>query len=573
MSMGSSNHSAPEFPRREVDVVVVGSGAAGLTAAVVLAAGGLSVAVIEKADKLGGTTAISLGAVWIPNNHLMGQVGQEDSVEEGLTYLRAVLGNLYDDELLRAYVQSGPEMLLEMERISEVRFYPLPLTDYQPSEPGAKIARTLVPVEYDGRKLGNMIRDVRNPLPGFAAFGSMQTDGQHVPKLTAPFASFGNFAFTLGRLGEFALGKVRHSKGTHMANGNALVGRLLKSALDLGVELHCSTPLRRVMMEGGRASGVEVLSEGRTLRIGARCAVVLATGGFGANTEMRARYMPLAEDHLSAQPAENVGDGVAAGEAAGGQIAPPNAANGIWAPCSAHRAADGSILSVYPHFGPDRAKPGVIIVDETGRRFANEAEPYQTFVNTMNEKSIRKAWFIGDRTALRKYGMGIAMPAPLPYRHLVRDGYLIEAANLAELAGRIGVPTDALTQTVTTFNAHAAQGRDPEFDKGGNIYDNALGDWTHMPSPNLRPLEAGPLYAIRLHPGDCSSVLGLETSIDAEVLDKDGKPVAGLFAVGLDQNSIMKGAYPGGGSSIGPAMTFAYRAARRIAGMQRQGSA
>lgn len=555
-------------PDHGFDVIVVGSGAAGLTAAVLAAAYGLSVVVIEKAASFGGTTALSGGAAWIPNNHLMKQVGQEDSEEEALEYLRAILGNLYDDHLMRTYIRSGREMLLELERVSEVRFYPLPLTDYTPSAPGAKLARTLVAVEYDGRKLGDTIRDVRNPLPGFAAFGSLQTDPQHIGKLTAPFSSFQNFAFTLRRMAGFVRGLAKYGKGTHMANGNALVGRLLKSAKDYGIELRHSTQLERLVQADGRVTGVEVLGDGRTYGIAARKAVILATGGFGASADMRKLYMPLADDHLSAQPIENVGEGIAAGEAAGGHIAPANAANGVWAPCSARRAADGSILSVYPHFGPDRAKPGVIIVDDRGRRFANEAAPYQDFVNTMNAKGIGKAWFIGDRTALRKYGMGIAMSAPLPYRHLVRDGYLIEAADLAELAGKIGVPADALEETVSAFNRYAAGGLDPEFGKGANIYDNALGDWSHAPSPNLRPLEAGPLYAIRLHPGDCSSVLGLETSVDGEVLDSAGSPIAGLFAVGLDQNSVMKGTYPGGGSSIGPAMTFAYRAARKIAGKE-----
>jgi succinate dehydrogenase/fumarate reductase flavoprotein subunit len=556
-----------EFPET-YDVVVVGSGAGGLTAAVLAAAYGLSVLVIEKASQLGGTTALSGGGAWIPNNHLMHAVGQEDSEAESLTYMRHILGNGFDDAFARAYVRSGPAMLRELEQLSEVRFYPIPLSDYSPATEGAKLARTLIATEYDGRELGRMIRDVRNPLPGFAAFGSFQTDPQHIARLTSVFRSREGFVFTMKRMAGFLRDVLRHGKGTHLANGGALVGRLLKSAIDRGVEIRLQTALDQLVVEQGRVTGLVARTKRGSVRIGARHAVVLATGGFGANEAMRRLYMPLADDHLSAQPDENVGDGICLGETAGGHIASPNAANGVWAPCSAHRDAQGRIRSVYPHFGPDRAKPGFVIVDAQGKRFANEAAPYQTFVNVMNTHGIRRAWFIGDTRALRTYGMGVAMPAPLPYKHLVRDGYLIRAATIGDLAKRIGVPERALVETIAEFNRHAADGRDPAFGKGTNIYDNALGDFNHAPNPNVGPLTVAPYYAVMLQPGDCSSTLGLETTIDAEVIDAAGAPIPGLFAVGLDQNSLMKGTYPGGGSSIGPAMTFAYRAARKIAGRE-----
>lgn len=560
-------------PDPAYDVVIVGSGAAGLTAAVLAASYGLSVAVIEKADQLGGTTALSGGAAWIPNNHLMREIGQDDSEEESLAYMRAVLGNHYDDAFARAYVRSGPAMLREMESLSQVRFYPIPLSDYSPANPGAKLARTLIAVEYDGRRLGQLIRKVRNPLPGFAAFGSFQSDPQHAGKLTAPFRTLGNFTFTVRRMAGFVRDLVLVGKGTHMANGNALVGRLLETATARGVAIFPATALVDLVVDGGEATGVVAASDNKSFVIAANKAVILATGGFGANLEMRRRYMPLAEDHLSAQPAENVGDGIRAGEKVGGHIAPPNEANGIWAPCSALLDADGEVSSVYPHFGPDRAKPGFIIVGPDGHRFANEAAPYQDFVNTMNAREIRKAWFIGDHRALRKYGMGIAMPAPLPYRQFVRRGYLVRANSISELAAQIGVDAAVLEATVSRYNDHAVRGEDPDFNKGGNIYDNALGDFEHGPNPNVGPLVRAPYYAVRLHPGDCSSTLGLETTVDGEVIGSHGLPIRGLFALGLDQNSLMKGTYPGGGSSIGPAMTFAYRAARKIAGKDNEGHA
>jgi succinate dehydrogenase/fumarate reductase flavoprotein subunit len=523
------------------------------------------VLVVEKAPVFGGTTALSSGGAWIPNNPYMASVGQHDTPTEAYTYLRATLGTAYDDALAKAFVETGPEMLHYLNANTEVRFYPVLLPDYQPHAPGAKAARTIIATEYDGRKLGRLIRYIRNPLPGFVAFGSLQSDLQHVPKFTSVFSSWEGFCFTAKRLSAFAADYLRYGKGTQMAHGNALIGSLLKTALDSGVDMRRSTAAVRLGKTGTRVTDITVEVDGQILRIIVRRGVVLASGGFGANAAMRAKFIPQSDVHLSAQPTTNVGDGIRLGESVGGVLAKPNVANGIWAPCSAHRAPDGSIRSVYPHFGPDRGKPGTIIVDVNGRRFDNEAAPYQQFVNRMNENAMRKAWFIGHRAALRKYGMGIAMPAPLPYRHLVRDGYLIEAPTIEALAKKIGVPVDNLVQTVGRFNEFAKKGEDPDFARGTNSYDNAQGDFKHQPNPNLGPLTAAPFYAIELRPGDCSTVLGMTTTPDGEVLTGEGDPLPGLFAVGLDMNSMMYGCYPGGGSSIGPALVFGYRAGKCLA--------
>ncbi len=549
----------------QFDVVVIGSGAAGLTTAVVAAQQGLSILVVEKADVFGGTTAYSSGAAWIPNNPYMADVGQSDSGDDARAYLRATLGNHYDAALTDAFIESGPEMLRYMEANTHVRFYPVLLTDYTPSAPGAKLARTIMATAFDGRALGKLIRHVRNPLPGYVAFGSFQSDAQHAGKLTSAFKTREGFLYSAKRMAGFLRDLARHGKGTHMAHGNALIGRLLRTGLDAGVTLWRSSPAEKLVVENGAVTGVVVRQDGHDRTVLARKGVVLASGGFGANAELRAKYMPQPAVHLSAQPAENVGDGIRIGQSAGGALGVPNAANGIWAPCSAQRDGRGKIISVFPHFGPDRGKPGTIIVGPDGKRFADEAEPYQTFVNTMNSRGIGTAWFIGHKTALRKYGMGVAMPAPLPYRHLVRNGYLTEAPTIGELARRIGVPVDTLEATVVAFNANAGRGEDPEFNRGGNIYDHAQGDFGHMPNPNLAPLTDAPFYAIKIHPGDCSSVLGLETTVDGEVIGADGVVIASLYAVGLDQNSMMRGFYPGGGCSIGPAMTFGYRVARHLA--------
>ncbi|WP_321818693.1 MULTISPECIES: FAD-dependent oxidoreductase [unclassified Paraburkholderia] len=547
------------------DVVVIGSGVAGLTTAVVAANHGLKVLVVEKSDLFGGTTAFSSGGAWIPNNPYMESVDQHDTPEDAYTYLRATLGDSYDPALVKAFVETGPEMLRYMDTKTHVRFYPVLLPDYHPCEPGAKVARTIIAEAFDGRRLGRSIRHVRNPLPGFVAFGSFQTDMQHAPKLTSAFRTWKGFRFSTKRMAGFVRDLALYGKGTHMAHGNALVGRLMKSAIDAGVTLRRATPAVRLVKDAEKVIGLVIKVDRAEVMVTVRKGVVLASGGFGANSKMLEKYIPLPDVHLSAQPIENVGDGIRLGQEAGGAFAHPNVSNGIWAPCSAHRAPDGSIKSVFPHFGPDRGKPGTIIVDIQGRRFANEASPYQEFVSHMNANGIRKAWFIGHKTALRKYGMGVAMPSPLPYRHLIRDGYLFEAPTITELAQKIDVPIDNLEQTVACFNEFALQGRDPNFLRGANSYDNAQGDLAHSPNPNLGPLCDAPFYAIEIHPGDCSTTLGMKTTPDGEVLSTEGAPIPGLFAVGLDMNSLMYGRYPGGGSSIGPALVFGYRAGKKLA--------
>jgi succinate dehydrogenase/fumarate reductase flavoprotein subunit len=546
----------------QFDVIVVGSGAAGLTTAIVAAQAGLSVLVVEKAALFGGTTALSFGGAWIPNNHHMPAAGQSDTPADAYAYLRAVLGDWYDEAFARAYVETAPGMLRYMEERTELRFGPGGLPDYRLGAPGAKASRIVATLPWDGRALGKLIRHVRDPLPGFRLFGSFQVDPTELPHLTAPFGSGEALVHTVKRMAGFVRDIFVHGKGTWLANGGALVGRLLKSAVDAGVSLRHSSPAIRLVTSEGVVTGVVVEHGGVEQEILAQCGVVLASGGWGANEALRARYMPLPAAHLSTQPAECVGDGIAMGQGAGGELVEENEANGIWAPCSARYDRLGRIVSVFPHFG-DRGKPGEIIVGTDGRRFINEACSYQDFGNAMNARGIESAWLIADRTALRQYGIGLALPA-LPFRHLVRAGYLIEARTLAQLADRIGLPAGRLERTVAEFNANALHGKDPEFGRGTNIYNHMQGDPAHKPNPNLGPLDDPPFYAVRLQPGDCSSILGLRTSIDAEVLRADGSAVPGLYAVGLDANSMMRGTYPGGGASIGPGMVFGYRAAKHL---------
>lgn len=548
----------------ETDVVIIGSGAAGLTAAITARKLGLEALVVEKTALFGGTTAYSGGAPWIPCNHVMKQIGLDDSREAAERYLRAVLGDSYRDDLVQPYLDNAPQMLQFLERDSEVRFKPFPLPDYESHLPGAARCRSLLTPEFDGRRLGKRLAELRQPLPQLMLFGSMQIEGADIHPMRHALKTWAGFKHTAKVMRRFVLDKVRHGRGTRLVNGNALAARLFYSAIESGVALWKNTPALELVLEDGTVCGAVVEHDGKRVTVKARRGVLLATGGYGANDKMRAKYLPTPEHHYSLQPEGNVGDGIRLGMGAGAVHDPAHAGDCIWTPVSVLRKPDGSIVK-YPHIFIDRAMPGCIVVDPGGKRFVNEGTSYQNFVGTMHRRGLTKVHLIANRDFLRRYGMGLVRPAPFSESAFLEAGYLIEAPTLTELASRIGVEARQLEATVRRFNEGAVRGEDPDFGKGADAHSKFRGDQTHQPNPSLGPIGEGPYYAVALHPGDLSTVGGLETNGSAQVLDAAGRPIPGLYASGLDMNSIMRGHYPGGGSSIGPAMTFGYIAASHMA--------
>ncbi|MGE0330288.1 MAG: FAD-dependent oxidoreductase [Ramlibacter sp.] len=553
----------------ETDVIIVGSGAAGLTAAITARKLGLKALVLEKTPLFGGTTAYSGGAPWIPFNHVMRQIGLNDSREAAQTYLKAVLGEAHVPDLVNSYLDNAAAMLRFMEDNSEVRFKPFPLPDYESGMPGAAKCRTLLTPEFDGRRLGARLADLRMPLPQLMLFGSMQVEGADIHPLRHTLKTWAGFRHTTKMMARFVRDRVLHGRGTRLVNGNALAARLFHSAIECGVTLWNNAPALELVTTGGAVTGVVVQRDGKRLTVRARRGVLLASGGYGASQKMRAKYIPMAEHHHSLQPEGNVGDGIRMGAAAGGWHDPRHAGDCIWTPVSLYRKADGTVVK-YPHIFIDRAMPGCMVVDPSGRRFVNEGTSYQTFVRTMHERGFTRVHLVANRDFLRKYGMGLARPAPFSERAYVDAGYLIEAPTLDELARRIGVAPVALQETVERFNASAASGTDPDFGKGADAHSRFRGDQTHGPNPAIGPVGPGPYYALALYPGDLSTVGGLQANGRAQVLDEAGQPVPGLYAAGLDMNSMMRGQYPGGGSSIGPAMTFGYIAAHQMAAARAQ---
>jgi succinate dehydrogenase/fumarate reductase flavoprotein subunit len=554
------------------DLVVVGSGCAGLTAAVVAGKHGLKVLVVEKTKYFGGTTAFSSGGIWIPNNHKQPELAiNDDSFEKATTYIKDVLGDTYDKTKISQFLNKGPEMLKWVEENASLEFKPIPLCDYFPEKPGSSVARTLLPPAFDGRQLRGQatIKDIRYVLQGYSAFGSMQVDPFQLDILKSPFSSLSNLRTGVGLVSRHVIDLLLYGKGTSLHNGNALVGRLIKSGLDTkNVTFWKNSPALHMIIENGGIQGLTVGSEksGSPRRIQARKGTILATGGFGRSTEIK----DLNPHEWSAAPSGNVGNGIRLGLEAGGILPEKNRNNGIFAPMSIlhHKnflGQETGQIRRYPHFGIDRTKPGAIIVDSSGRRFANEAAPYQEFVKAMHQKNIKKAYFIGDRKFLRSYGMGMALPWPYPIWNVLRQGYLISAKTVRELAGKMGIPEEALVQTVKKANEMAETGVDPEFSKGSNAYDQFYGDpAAGLKNSNLGFCRDGPFYALPIYPGNVSTLYGLDTNENAQVLGQDGKPISKLYAVGLDQNHVFRGEYPGGGSSIGPGMTFGYVSAKHL---------
>lgn len=554
----------------EVDVVVVGSGAAGLAAAIVAAHAGLDVLVIEKTQWFGGSTAVSGGAVWIPDNHLMGDVGQTDSRESVMRYLQGTLGNHLRADMIEAFLDNGPRMLRWMHDNTELRLAARAVTpDYDSEAEGAASGgRALDPVPYDARRLGPLFKRLRPPFRTFMAFGGLMVGRADIDHLLGALRSRQSFAYSMRLLGRYALDRLRHRRGTRLLMGNALAARLLRSAADAGVRLWTDTAAGELLQEHGQVAGLMATRKGQAVRLRARRGVVLATGGFAASSAHRNRLIPHPELHRSMSPDGNTGDGAAMAERVGGALQEGNANHAFWAPVSVRHHKDGT-ETAFPHLIMDRSKPGLIAVNGTGARFTNEALSYHDFVEAMHRANERApslpSWLICDHRFLRRYGMGMARPGLRPHGRLIREGYLKRARTLAGLAAAIGVPTAALEDTVRRVNGFAITGVDADFGKGSTAYNRYLGDAAHGPNPCLGPIEHAPFYAVAVWPGDIGSATGLRTDAAARVLDAASHPIPGLYACGNDMNSVMAGLYPAAGITLGPALTFGFIAGEALA--------
>lgn len=568
--MTGSEHSAIET--YECDVLVAGSGASGMSAAITARSRGLDVLIVEKEPRFGGTTARSGGWLWIPGTSLAKAYGIEETPEQARTYLRHEAGNNFDAARVDAFLSAGPEAVDFFTTKTSLRFdMPLVFPDYHAEAPGgAQGGRSMVTRPFDGRELGDLIKTLAMPLPELTVFGMMLGSGKEIIHFMRVTKSLTSAVYVAKRLSRHLMDVLRYGRGMTLTNGNALAGRLAKSALDLKIPMWLSSPVRELTVENGTVTGAIVSREGREVRIRARQGVVLACGGFPHDVERRRRMFPHAptgNEHFSPGPSGNTGDGLRLAEAAGGHVEDrlPNAA--AWVPVSLTTRKDGS-KGVMPHF-IDRAKPGVIAVMRDGRRFANEGNSYHDFVQAM-VKAARPgeeiaAFLVCDHKTLRKYGLGCVPPFPMPLGHHLNTGYLMRGDTLETLAAKAGIDAKTFAETVKQFNATAPQGHDAAFGKGSKAYNRYQGDALHGPNPCVAPIENGPFYAIKMVIGDLGTYAGIVTDENARALDAEGRVIPGLYAAGNDMASIMGGNYPGAGITLGPALTFGYIAGRHLA--------
>ncbi len=547
------------------DLLVVGSGGGGLTAAITARWNHLDVLVVEKDAVVGGATAVSGGYIWIPVNHVSRGAGVTDTPEAARRYLRHEAGACFDAQVAEAFLDAGPRMVEFLERETAVRFMPAAtFPDYHPDAPGgAPGGRSILAEPYDGRELGAHLKLLRRPLPETTLWGLNVGSGTELGHFFKATRSLTSAAFVARRIAIHAFHLLRYGRGMRLSNGNALVGRLLRSAIDLGVRFMVSSPVIELESAGGAVTGAVVGTPRGETRIEAKYGVVLACGGFSHDPRRKMALYPhvrAGADHASPVPASNTGDGLRLGEAAGGVVETqlPNA--GAWAPVSIVRRADGS-KGVFPHV-IDRAKPGVIAVTRRGTRFVNESCSYHDFVQAMIAahpgQSDVCAFVVCDHRTIRRYGLGYARPFPMPLGPLLASGYLVSGATINELAQRAGIQPAALADTVRTFNEEARQGRDAKFGKGTTVYNRFQGDPEHAPNPCLAPVEHPPFYAVKMIPGDIGSFAGLRADRFGRVLDARRQPIPGLYVAGNDMRSVAGGNYPGGGINIGGAMAFGY---------------
>ncbi len=559
----------------ECDLVVVGSGAAGLTAAIVAKKRGLDVVVLEKEPVFGGTTALSGGVLWIPLNLHGRRQNPADTREAVRTFMASETGPYYDAAAVEAFMDQGPKMVEFFERETEMHFVPTLYPDYHPDAPGgAAIGRSILAQAYDIRGLGKDMARLKPPLKTITFIGMMfnssNADLKHFFLATKSLASF---LFVAKRLLTHFKELALYGKGINVTSGNALAARLAKSALDLNIPILTSSPAKEIVMDNGKAVGVKVsgaYDDSGSYTITARHGVVLACGGFPHDVQRIAKAYPHVArggEHLSPCPTGNTGDGTRMAEAAGGVADIRFKDSAAWMPVSRVPYKNGD-FGVFPHL-LDRYKPGIIGVLKNGRRFTNESNSYHdvgaALTRACEGQKDTAMWLVCDAATIAKYGLGYAKPAPMPLGGLIRNGYLVKGQTLAELAAKAGIDPTGLAQTVRDFNVGAVNGEDPAFKRGSTAFNRYLADPENKPNPCVGPILKGPFYALKLVMGDLGSFDGIKTSVVGEVLRRSGSTVEGLYAVGNDRASIMGGNYPGAGITHGPNMAFAFLAANTIA--------
>jgi len=558
---------------RTVDLLVMGSGAAGMGAAVRGHDLGLDVLLVEKSELYGGNSAMSGGVCWVANNPGMAGEGIPDSDEEGFKYLKHITKGEVPDDRLWLYIRESKRVLAYLHDKTHVRYVPLAkYTDYYPEAPGGRDGgRSMDPLPFDGSKLREDLIRLRRPHPQsqiLGKFGITAKEAQAaigVGFTTMVFMAWQMFLYFLRHFK-----RKRWGRDTKLCAGNSLMGRLLLSLKDRNIRAWLNTSIEELVFEDGRAVGAVLNKEGEILRVKARRGVVLAAGGFSRNLEMRQKYQrhPITTEWTAGTPS-NTGDAIRMGAEAGGALGLMDEA--WWTPVSLVPRSPFSWVLVV-----EKSLPHGLFLNQDGKRFTNEAAPYIDVVNGMYDDVEKTGaadprWFhIFDATYRKSSIAGPVAPAKvmpdkkLPRRY--RDGnFLYKAESLDELCEQLKIPAATAKAAITRFNEYAVKGEDPDFNRGWSAQDRYYGDPNVKPNCSLGPIETGPFYAVQIYPGDLGTKGGLVTDEHSRVLREDGRLIPGLYAAGNSAESVMGRTYPGAGGTIGPALTFGFLAAEDAA--------
>ncbi len=541
-----------------VDFLIVGSGGGGLSAAIAAKEAGLDPLVLEKQTLVGGSTAMSGGVMWVPNNVLMQDEGVADSLDEALVYMQSTLGDPDRTNPLarrRAYVTAGNELvgLLQRRGVEFVRAEGF--SDYYSELPGGiDRGRSIESQPWNADLLGEEWRD--KIMPGMAQHIGLVVKTNELRSIQYFNRSFKALFVAARVFLRTVISKVRRQK--MLTNGAAIIGQLLRLALDDGIPIWTDSPVEELIVEGGRVVGARITRDGKSMSIQGRNGVLLAAGGFAHNSEMRRKYSGGVNDgSLSIANPGDTGEVLEMGIALGAGIDFMD--NAWWLPSTIPELGASTM-------GQSRQRPGGILVDREGKRFVNESAAMGDVAVAMYDHDSAPCWAITDDAYRRRYAAGMGLPGHMP-KDWFANGWVKKAETLEDLAKLIDVDADNLVLTVSTFNTNAEKGLDPEFGRGVSAYNRALGDPAYKPNPALGPVSEGPFYAVQIFPSDAGTGGGLVADEFSRVIGENGLPIPGLYATGNITATVLGRTYFGAGASISYTMAFGYVAARHAAGV------
>ena len=558
---------------QEYDLIVVGSGAGALLGAIRAQEQGLKTLLVEKTDLFGGTSALSGGGIWIPLNYDQKNSGIKDDLETAFSYMKRCVRGMATDDRVLAYVETASKMAEYLRQIGIPYRAMAKYADYYPHIEGSKPGgRTMDPMDFNAAKLGLPALETMRPgATGNMLFGKMSINAFEAHSMLSRELKS---RFTIvGIMLKYFLDYPWRSKTTRdrrMAGGQALIAGLLTAANKVGVEMWSKSPLKELVKDAsGRVTGVIVEKNGQCIQVNAKRGVMLGAGGFERNQEMRDQYLtkPTKAEWTATPVGGNTGDAHRAGQAVGAQL---HLMDWSWGVPTMDVPKEAAFRGIFV----ERSLPGCMVVNNKGQRFLDESGPYPEFQQAMLAEHAKgnggvPAWIVFDASFRAQNPMGPLMPASAIPDSKVRKSWLNnvywKGETLEDLAGQIGVEAAGLKDSARRMTEYAKTGKDLDFDRGGNVFDRYYGD-PRLKNPNLGPIEKGPFYAMRLWPGEIGTKGGLLTDREGRVLNTEGQVIDGLYCVGNNSASVMGPAYAGAGSTLGPAMTFAFRAVADMLG-------